>query len=40
MDGRLLELPFVFAEELAQPQLELLADALEAGLTGSGGSRR
>jgi anion-transporting ArsA/GET3 family ATPase len=36
MDGWLLQLPFVFAEELAQPELELLADALEAGLTGVG----
>jgi anion-transporting ArsA/GET3 family ATPase len=36
MDGRLLELPFVFAEELGQPQLELLADALESGLGGAG----
>jgi hypothetical protein len=35
MDGRLLELPFVFSEELAEPQLELLADALETGLAGA-----
>jgi hypothetical protein len=40
MDGRLLELPFVFAEELDRPQLELLANVLEAGLTGGGGSAR
>ena len=40
MDGRLLELPFVFSEELAQPQLESLADVLEAGLRSAGGSRR
>jgi anion-transporting ArsA/GET3 family ATPase len=38
MDGRLLELPFLFAEELGRPQLELLANALEAGLPGAGGS--
>jgi anion-transporting ArsA/GET3 family ATPase len=29
----LVELPYVFSEELAEPQLEQLADALEAGLT-------
>jgi anion-transporting ArsA/GET3 family ATPase len=40
MDGRLLELPFVFAEELAKPQLELLADVLQTELTGARGSRR
>jgi anion-transporting ArsA/GET3 family ATPase len=40
MDGRLLELPFVFAEELGPAQLELLATALEAGLAHAGGSRR
>jgi len=40
MDGRLLELPFVFSEELAQPQLQSLADVLEAGLRSAGGSRR
>jgi anion-transporting ArsA/GET3 family ATPase len=39
MDGRLLELPFVFAEELARPQLELLADELEAGLSAGGAMR-
>ncbi len=30
----LLELPYVFAEELGRPELEQLADALEAGLDG------
>jgi hypothetical protein len=32
MDGRVIELPFVFADELGQPELELLADALEGAL--------
>jgi anion-transporting ArsA/GET3 family ATPase len=32
MDGRVIELPFVFADELAEPELELLADVLEAAL--------
>jgi anion-transporting ArsA/GET3 family ATPase len=40
MDGRLLELPFVFAEQLGKPQLELLADALETQLAGAIGSQR
>jgi len=31
---------FVFAEELAEPQLESLADVLEAGLRSAGGPRR
>jgi anion-transporting ArsA/GET3 family ATPase len=30
----LIELPFLFADELGRPELELLADALEAGLAG------
>ncbi len=32
LDGRLVELPFVFADHLARPELELLADALGARL--------
>lgn len=32
MDGRVLSLPFVFADELAQPELERLADELEAAV--------
>jgi anion-transporting ArsA/GET3 family ATPase len=31
-NGRLVELPYLFAEEVALPQLELLAGALEAAL--------
>ncbi|HWE32227.1 MAG TPA: ArsA family ATPase [Solirubrobacteraceae bacterium] len=31
----LLELPYVFADELGRPELELLGDALSAGLDGS-----
>jgi anion-transporting ArsA/GET3 family ATPase len=38
VDGRLLELPFVFAEELGREQLELLANSLEAELVGAGGA--
>ncbi len=33
MNGRLLELPFVFSEEVGLPELGQLADALEAGLS-------
>lgn len=33
VDGRLLELPFVFSEEVGLPELEQLADVLEAGLS-------
>jgi anion-transporting ArsA/GET3 family ATPase len=29
---RLIELPYLFAEQIGQPELQLLADALEAGL--------
>ena len=29
----LIELPYLFAEELGQPELELLADALEKNLS-------
>jgi anion-transporting ArsA/GET3 family ATPase len=32
MNGRVVELPFVFADELAHEQLEALADSLEEGL--------
>lgn len=32
LDGRLLELPFVFAEQLGRGELEILADVLEAAL--------
>jgi anion-transporting ArsA/GET3 family ATPase len=32
VDGRLIELPFVFADEVGRPQLEILANALEAAL--------
>jgi anion-transporting ArsA/GET3 family ATPase len=32
VDGRLIELPFVFADEVGRPQLEVLANALEAAL--------
>jgi anion-transporting ArsA/GET3 family ATPase len=32
MNGRLIELPFVFAEQLRRPELERLADALEPQL--------
>jgi anion-transporting ArsA/GET3 family ATPase len=32
MNGRVVELPFVFADELAHAQLEALADSLEEGL--------
>jgi anion-transporting ArsA/GET3 family ATPase len=32
MDGRLMELPFVFADHLSRTELEVLADALGAGL--------
>jgi anion-transporting ArsA/GET3 family ATPase len=32
VDGRVIELPFVFAEQVGRPQLEVLANALEAAL--------
>jgi anion-transporting ArsA/GET3 family ATPase len=32
LDGRLLELPYVFADHLGEPELECLANALAAGL--------
>jgi anion-transporting ArsA/GET3 family ATPase len=32
MNGRVIQLPFVFADELGQPELDVLADALEASL--------
>ncbi len=32
MNGRVVELPFVFADELGQPELERLADALEGAV--------
>ncbi|HEY4829048.1 MAG TPA: ArsA family ATPase [Solirubrobacteraceae bacterium] len=32
VNGRLVELPYVFAENIAQPELELLSEALEAAL--------
>ena len=32
VNGRLVELPYVFAEHLGLPELELLADALEDAL--------
>ena len=32
VDGRLVELPYLFAEEVGLPQLEMLAAALEAAL--------
>jgi anion-transporting ArsA/GET3 family ATPase len=34
LDGRLVELPYVFVDHIEGPELELLADALEAGLDG------
>jgi hypothetical protein len=37
----LIELPYLFAEQIARPELELLADALKAGLlTNSDGPHR
>jgi hypothetical protein len=35
LGARLIELPYMFSEELSQPELELLADALAAGLSGN-----
>jgi anion-transporting ArsA/GET3 family ATPase len=35
LDGRLVELPYVFVDHIEGPELELLADALEAGLGGA-----
>jgi hypothetical protein len=32
LDGRVVELPFVFAEQLDRPELERLADQLEVQL--------
>jgi hypothetical protein len=32
MDGRLVELPYLFADEVGLPQLEVLAGALETAL--------
>jgi anion-transporting ArsA/GET3 family ATPase len=37
--GRLIELPYVFADEFGRSELELLAAALEAGLEGGDGDR-
>jgi anion-transporting ArsA/GET3 family ATPase len=34
VNGRLVELPYVFADQLAPPEIEILADALEARLAG------
>jgi len=33
MDGSLVELPYVFADHIDLPQLELLAGALEQGIS-------
>ena len=33
MNGRLLELPFMFSEEVGLAELEQLADVLETGLS-------
>jgi hypothetical protein len=32
IDGRLVELPFVFADHLGRPEMQQLADALESAL--------
>jgi anion-transporting ArsA/GET3 family ATPase len=38
LDVPIAELPFVFADHLQQPELELLADALASGLLGQNGA--
>jgi len=35
VNGRLVELPYVFADHLGPPELERLADALEVALDGA-----
>jgi anion-transporting ArsA/GET3 family ATPase len=35
VNGRLVELPYVFAEQMGPPQVEVLADALEVALEGA-----